>query len=560
MTEDCLINPVTNILISDKIPHMQPDLPENYYLDNVIILFEHVESLYADILEVEHLNFLRQFACLPVNAKKLYIRLLNRTHQLFRLSKLDYPGISKMKQAIKSLEENRFLQVNPTIEHQDLIALFNKSELLALHPDAAGLRKLSRSELDTILLEQAQPGFIELLTQSDSILQVQQKDSYSLCQMLFFGNLNQSMTDFVLRDLGLNQYENYPIDIDNRPYTSSLEIQRHWLLHELDTQLYLCDPADTTTLQGFFKAVPEDIDPASPLFRKGEHIKYEVARQFERLQDIALALELYRQCSLPPSRERITRILHKQGQTAEALKHCQVIIEQPRNEQRHKIENQPLFNSSSPVAKPGKFKLELKQQDSVELAVVDYFVAEQKGNQCFYLENSLFNGVLGLLIWDAVFAPIAGAFYNPFQYRPADFYTHDFLQKRAALLDRIWSSISTNEDIWNRVSNCWRDKFGRMNPLVNWQVLDLDIIELALQRIPYPHWIKIFERILLDLRNNRAGFPDLVLFPAAGGYDLVEVKGPGDSLQKNQQRWMFYFTEQGIPHSVAWVRWQPSDE
>ena len=99
-----------------------------------------------------------------------------------------------------------------------------------------------------------------------------------------------------------------------------------------------------------------------------------------------------------------------------------------------------------------------------------------------------------------------------------------------------------------------------MNPLVNWQVLDLDIIELTLQRIAYSHWIKIFERILLDLRNNRAGFPDLVLFPAAGGYDLVEVKGPGDSLQKNQQRWMHYFTEQGIPHSVAWVQWQTRDE
>lgn len=556
------------------MPDMQPDLPEDYYLDNVIILFEHVESLYADILEVGHLNFLQQFACLPVNAKKLYIRLLNRTHQLFRLSKLNYPEILKMKQAIESLEENGFLQVNPAIEHQDLVALFNKSELLALHPDPAGLRKLSRSELDAILLEQAQPGFIERLAQNDSILQVQQKDSYSLCQMLFFGNLNQSMTDFVLRDLGLNQYESYPIDIDNRPYTSSLEIQQHWLLHELDTLLYLSDPADTVTLLSCFKAVPEDIDSVSPLFRKGERIRYEVARQFERLQDINLALELYQQCSLPPSRERITRILHKQGQTGEALKHCQSIIEQPCNEeesqfalafgrrlvQRHKIENQPLFDSASPVAEPGTFKLELKQQDSVELAVVDYFLAEQEGSQCFYLENSLFNGVLGLLIWDVVFAPIAGAFYNPFQYRPADFYAHDFLQKRAPLFDRIWSSISANEDIWNRVSDCWPVKFGLMNPLVNWQALDLDIIQLALQRIAYPHWIKIFERILLDLRNNRAGFPDLVLFPATGGYELIEVKGPGDSLQKNQLRWMHYFNEQEIPHSVAWVQWQTQHE
>jgi len=553
---------------------MQPDLPEDYYLDNVITLFEHVESLYADILEQQQLDFLQQFSVLPENAKKLYIRLLNRTHQRFRLGKLHYPEIPMMEQAIKTLENSGFLRVNPAIETESLIALFSKAELLSLHPDRANLRKLNRTELDEVLLEQTAHGFIEQLTQSDSILLVEQKDSYTLCQMLFFGNLNQSMTDFVLRDLGLNQYESYAIDAHNRPYTSKLEIQQHWLLHEIDTLFYLCDPADTAALQSCFKAVPEDIDSASPLFRKGERIKYEVARQFERLQDIPLALELYRQCRLPPSRERITRILHKLGKTTEALKHCQAIIEQPCNEeesqfalafgrrlvQRHKIEDQPIFNYSSRVAKAETFKLELEQQESVELAVVDYFLAEHEGNQCFFLENSLFNGVLGLLIWDVVFAPIAGAFYNPFQHRPADFYTYDFLQKRTIQIDRVWASISSNEDIWRRVSNCWQAKFGLMNPLVNWQVLEPGIIELALQRIDYSHWMQVFERILLDLRNNRAGFPDLVLFPATGGYQLVEVKGPGDSLQKNQQRWMHYFTEKGIPHSVARVQWQVGNE
>jgi hypothetical protein len=573
MNEDRLINHITNILISDKIPDMQPDLPEAYYLDNVTTLFEHVESLYADILEQRQLEFLHRFAALPENAKKLYIRLLNRSHQLFRLSKLNYPEILDIDQAIKRLENSSFLQVNPDIEYEALIALFNKSELLSHHPDHSSLRKLNRTALDTALLEQPEQCFIKQLTQSDCFLQVEQKESYKLCQMLFFGNLNQSMTDFVLRDLGLNQYEKYPIDIHNRPYTSSLEIQQHWLLYEIDCLFDLADPADTASLQKCFAAIPADIDPASPIFRKGERIKYEIARQLERLQDIPLALELYRQCSLPPSRERITRILDKQGQAEQAIAHCRVIIEQPWNEeesqfalafgqrlvQRHKLEDQPLF-ASSPVVKPKMLKLELEQQDSVELAVVDYFLAEDAGNQCFYLENSLFNGVLGLLIWDVVFAPVAGAFYNPFQYRPADFYAFDFLQKRTSQIENSWRSISCNEDIWRQVFHCWQTKFGRMNPLVNWQTLDLEIIELALQRIAYPHWMRIFERILLDLRNNRAGFPDLVLFPANGGYQLVEVKGPGDSLQKNQQRWMQYFSEHKVPHCVAWVQWQISDD
>ena len=53
------------------------------------------------------------------------------------------------------------------------------------------------------------------------------------CQMLFFGNLSQSMTDFVLRDLGLNRYENYDINPQNRPYKNEVEIKQHWLLFQL---------------------------------------------------------------------------------------------------------------------------------------------------------------------------------------------------------------------------------------------------------------------------------------------------------------------------------------
>jgi len=548
---------------------MQPDLPEGYYLDNVVTLFNHVESLYADILDHQHLDFLRSFAALPDDAQKLYIRLLNRNRHLFRLSKLDYPEIASIEDAIQLLNVSGFLQVDPEIGREELLALFSKTELLALHFDQPELGKLKRSALDTAILEQDEDAFFDGLAKSDCLLQVEQKDSYRLCQMLFFGNLNQSMTDFVLRDLGLYQYENYSIDLENRPYTSSVDIEQHWLLHRLESLLAITEPNDIETLQTCFDEVPTDTSPDSPLFRKGERIKYDIARQIERLNSLPLALKLYRRCALPPSRERITRILHRQNQIEDSMEHCQNIVDEPGSEEelqfaiafgrrlvrQHKIQNQPEFESPGPAHKPGLFDLELTRQDSVEQAVVDYYLAQNNKNQCYYVENSLFNGVLGLLIWDAVFAPVPGAFYNPFQHRPADFYAADFQAKRASLFAPIWSRINSTEDIWLQASTCWQDKSDRMNPLVNWLAIDLEILELALQRIPFGHWMRIFERILLDLRNNRAGFPDLVLFPATGNYQLIEVKGPGDSLQKNQQRWMDYFAQHDIPHAIARVHW-----
>ena len=70
----------------------------------------------------------------------------------------------------------------------------------------------------------------------------------------------------------------------------------------------------------------------------------------------------------------------------------------------------------------------------------------------------------------------------------------------------------------------------------------------------------IFERILADRRNNRSGLPDLIHFPAAGGYRLLEVKGPGDKPQKNQLRWMRYFRDHDIPYQIVFIDWDERQE
>ena len=163
--------------------------------------------------------------------------------------------------------------------------------------------------------------------------------------------------------------------------------------------------------------------------------------------------------------------------------------------------------------KPPLVDLELEFHESVEQAVAEHYTST--GDTCCYVENSLFNGVLGLLIWDVVFAPLPGAFYHPFQYRPSDFYAHDFCLRRETLLQQTWAAIGNNDDIWRIVESRWQQKHGLMNPLVDWQALDPALIRLALERIDHAHWCAVFTRILQDLRNHRSGFPDLVHFPAA---------------------------------------------
>jgi len=174
---------------------------------------------------------------------------------------------------------------------------------------------------------------------------------------------------------------------------------------------------------------------------------------------------------------------------------------------------------------------------------------------CFYVENTLINGVLGLFMWDIIFAPVNGVFYNPFQSIPADFYQKEFCENRAALISERFAELDDPLLFSARVWKFYESRNGTMNRLVNWQYMSEELLSLALSRIPVNDWRAFFNRMLKDLRSNTSGFPDLILFPKAGSYELLEIKGPGDAVQKNQRRWMQYFSEHRIAYRVVHVRW-----
>ncbi len=94
-----------------------------------------------------------------------------------------------------------------------------------------------------------------------------------------------------------------------------------------------------------------------------------------------------------------------------------------------------------------------------------------------------------------------------------------------------------------------------------WPVISESLLTTALDCIPADHLGLVFRRMLLDVKEHRSGFPDLIGFlpeaqNPAGRYYLIEVKGPGDRLQDHQQRWLSFFLELGVRAEVCHVTWE----
>jgi len=173
-----------------------------------------------------------------------------------------------------------------------------------------------------------------------------------------------------------------------------------------------------------------------------------------------------------------------------------------------------------------------------------------------YVENSLINSLFGLLCWDAIFAPVAGAFFHEFQAGPADLHAPQFRQRREAEFSRCLGQLCGNA-YRDTIHRNYQLKQGLQSPFVFWDVLHPQLLELALDCLPPRHLQACCERILLEPRANRAGLPDLVQFwPEQRRYRLIEVKGPGDRLQDNQIRWLSFCVSHGIPAAVCYVRWR----
>jgi len=536
-------------------------LDEDYYLTNFRFLIDFVANTYRGLLSDAELQWYSAVVSMPEPAQRLYVRLSGRQATVFRQGKLNYPEIDSLPLAAKTLCQNELGSDKAPSELAVLLSTFTKPELIKLL-ELRDHRQLKRGELEEHIIDSDSIKNLKTLQQADSWISIGGLEQYAVFKLCFFGNCYQDMSEFVLRDLGVFNYEQYRIDKHSRVFQTRDQLEAHLQYFTCSTAFDAIDHTNTDALQSINDALPDNPSNDPHLARRTDRLRNTIARQLERLDEPSQALSLYQRSTKPPSRERQVRLLMKLSRFNDAQQLCKKIIAEPiADEELQFVETiEPKLNKHLSITVPRKkpfrpitSKLNLTASDDrVEMVAREFYA--QFGD-CFYVENALVNSVLGLFMWDIIFAPVSGVFFNPFQSMPADFYQKEFCEKRAALIEARFKELDDPLRFSARVWEFYESRFGIMNRLVSWQYLSEELLSLALIRIPVNHWRKLFDRMLKDLRNHTSGLPDLILFPKAGEYEMLEIKGPGDAVQKNQRRWMQYFSEHAIPYRVVHIRW-----
>ncbi|GAM65815.1 hypothetical protein JCM19232_2743 [Vibrio ishigakensis] len=534
-------------------------LPEGYYHDNFLKLVEHAQTYYPDLLSESETHWIQTFLSLDTQTQRLLVRLYTRKGEWFRSDKLNYAEIPDLKACAVSLSKQGFVSLPASLPATVLAKdLLTKPELCSLFPELS--KSLKKDALINACAEMEQEVPVARL--GFMVINQHYPDILPTLSALFFANARQDLSQFVLSDMGLQVFESYELSQERRFFNDRKEVNQLLSLSNIWDDYYAIEkrlPKQEKLLliTALIARLPDEVTH-SYVKRRLERLINTLARDLERIEEYDSALTLFKDSSLPPSRERRVRILDKQEQLDPAKSLLDEMLLSPHNREELEIAQRiqkklwrklglTAPNKSKPTIEEQRLELDLSST-RVEIAVAEHL--NEQGFEVYFLENSFLCGLFGLAFWEVLFAPIEGAFLNRYQLAPKDLYSSDFQDKREHLIEDVFNSLKTNG--YSGLKQTFKHKQGLANPFVHWKIFDESILDQADQCFPIETLVELIKVMLSDLRLFRTGMPDLIAFKD-GQYLWVEVKGPGDKLQDNQIRWMTEFERLKVNFCVAYV-------
>jgi hypothetical protein len=553
-------------------------LTPRYYLDNFRYVLDFVKRLYGTLLNNAEWAFIHQFEALGLDAQSLYVRLSNRKGLFFRLNKLNYAEISDVSGAAEALQTAGFID-RLSAHHEAMgeaaLSVFTKPELLELLPfEPEELRQLGKEKKEAVVqyaLQELDFGeIVTALSTRESVVKLNFDAEDMMLKYLFFGNRGGNMTEFVIRDLGMVNFERYDESQMTARFRTRKEVEDKLLISLTSESFYEQKEAERPAedIYNWFlnwnETRPELSDIAIPGYQK---LVCRVGAYLERQKLPDQALAVYELSDRVPARERRVRLLFKNGSTEEALALCDEIAVAPLNADERYFANDfrdkilglsekkrtrkattRFLSDAESVSIPAAYR------HHVEEGVMNYYF--EQGYDAAFTENYPWRGLFGLVFWDIIYDANVSAIHHPLQRAPSDFYLPEFYRKREDLLKKRLAELTTKDDWRRHTGRMFNAKYGITNVLVDWSdelmkllLRFIDVLEVEQLRL-------ILLEMARNVREHTRGFPDLLIWTDDGQYSFVEVKSPTDHLGPQQLHWLEFFQTIGVHGKVNRVIWE----
>jgi hypothetical protein len=553
-------------------------LSPRYYLDNFRYLLAFVKRLYGGLLTESEWDFIHRFEQLSLDAQCLYVRFSNRKGFFFRLNKLNYTEITDLPAAIDDLLAAGFI-TRLSARHLDdgvqALSVFTKPELLDLLPlEPDERRQLGKEKKETVVqyaLDELDFGeIVTSLTTRESVVRVQFEAEDQLIKYLFFGNRGGNMTEFVIRDLGMVNFEQYDESKMTARFHTRKEVEDKLLISLTAEAFYEQKEAELPAddIYNWFlnwnETRPELSAIAVPGYQK---LVCRVGAYLERQKCPEQALAVYELSDQVPARERRVRLLFKNGSTEEALALCDEIALAPLNADERYFANdfrEKILGLSEKkrtrkattrfLSDAESLAIPVAYRHHVEAGVMNYYL--ERGHDAAFTENYPWRGLFGLVFWDIIHDTTVSAIHNPLQRAPSDFYLPEFYRRREELLKKRLAELDTREAWRRHVGRTFNAKYGIANRLVDWSDELLALSQRLIDLLDIDQLRLILLEMARNVREHTRGFPDLLVWTPDGQYSFVEVKSPTDHLGPQQLHWLEFFQGIGVQGKVMRVVWE----
>ncbi|WP_338875955.1 VRR-NUC domain-containing protein [Spirosoma sp. SC4-14] len=554
-------------------------LSPRYYLDNFRYVVDFVKRLYGGLLNEAEWAFIRQFEALSIDAQCLYVRFSNRKGLFFRINKLQYTEITDLPAAVGELMQASFIE--PLSAHHEImgdeaLGIFTKPELLALLPlEPEEIKPLNKEKKEGVVnYARHELDFGEIvtsLTTHETVIKMNFEAEGMMIKYLFFGNRSANMTEFVVRDLGMVNFERYDESKLTARFRTRKEVEDKLLISLTSEEFHDLKEAETPAddIYNWFlnwnETRPELSEIAIPGYQK---LVVRIGSYLERQKLPEPALAVYELSNQVPARERRVRLLYKNGSVDEALALCDEIAVNPLNAEERYFANdfrEKILGAGDRKKRPRKattrflsdaesVRIPAAYRHHVEAGVMNYYLDHDY--DAAFTENYPWRGLFGLVFWDIIYDANVQAIHHPLQRAPSDFYLPDFYHKREEFLKKRLAELATKDDWRRHTGRMFNAKYGITNVLVDWSDELLALVHRMIELLETEQLRLILLEMARNVREHTRGFPDLLIWNQQGQYDFVEVKSPTDHLGSQQLHWLEFFQTIGVHGKVVRVIWE----